>query len=174
MSSEASAIRLPSRAALPGWRDLLLLFVACSWGLPFLFTKMGLVGFDTTTFTFLRTASAAIVLNCFALVHARDNDSGPLRLRDHFAAVGLGLLGQAAFPYCFSLAMEATSSTNGGLIFGATPVSEAGQSPDSRTLTRSRPSGYREFYQEDSGTRRESISAARMRHSQLPARPQAM
>lgn len=115
-------MRLSSRAILPGWRDLLLLFVAVSWGLTFLFTKMGLASFDTTTFAFLRTAGAAIVLNCFALVHARGHGSARLRPRDHLAAVGLGLLGLAGFPYCFSQAMEVTSSTNGGLIFGATPV----------------------------------------------------
>jgi len=115
-------MRLPNGSMLPGWRDLLLLFVACSWGLTFMFTKMGLVSFDTLTFAFLRTASAAIVLNCFALVHARKWGSVRLRPRDHLAAVGLGLLGLAGFPYCFSLAMVSTSSANGGIIFGATPV----------------------------------------------------
>ena len=115
-------MRLPNGSILPGWRDLLLLFVACSWGLTFLFTKMGLVSFDTLTFAFLRTAIAAILLNCFALVHARTWGSVRLRPRDHLAAVGLGLLGLAGFPYCFSLAMESTSSANGGIIFGATPV----------------------------------------------------
>ena len=115
-------MRVPIQAISPEWRDLLLLFVAVSWGLTFLFTKMGLASFDTATFAFLRTAGAAIVLNGFALVHARRHGSARLRPREHLAAIGLGLLGLTGFPYCFSQAMEATSSTNGGLIFGATPV----------------------------------------------------
>ena len=50
-------MRLPNGSLLPGWHDVLLLFVACSWGLTFLFTKMGLVSFEALVFAFLRTAA---------------------------------------------------------------------------------------------------------------------
>lgn len=118
-------MRLPNGSMLPGWRDLLLILVACSWGLTYLFTTMGLVSFDTLTFAFLRTASAAIVLNCFALVHARESCRRPA---DHSRS--------GTDPTGYRPGLASRSQSRPG----------SGQTPDCRTLTEYRPSGYTEFY----------------------------
>ncbi len=103
-------------------QDALMLLVAIFWGLTFLFTKLGLKSFDPVTFATLRTISAAIALNILGVLHIRTKGACRFRIQDHILALFLGLLGMAFFPWTFSLAMQATSSANGGLIFGTTPV----------------------------------------------------
>ncbi len=102
--------------------DLPMFLVALFWGLTFLFTKLGLKSFDPVTFAALRTISAAIALNILGILHIRIKGVCRFSLKDHILAFALGLLGLAFFPWTFSLAMQSTSSANGGLIFGTTPV----------------------------------------------------
>ncbi len=102
--------------------DARMLLVILFWGLTFLFTKLGLESLDPLSFAHLRVASAVLALVLMAAINARHH--GPVRLdfNDHLLAAGLGLLGMACFPFCFSLAMNHTSAANAGLIFGTTPV----------------------------------------------------
>lgn len=110
---------------MPVWigpQDAVMFLVTLFWGLTFLFTKLGLRSLEPVPFAVVRTASAVAVLNLLAAFQAWQRGAGRLGWREHCFAVLAGLLGMACFPYCFSLAMELTSSANGGLIFGVTPV----------------------------------------------------
>jgi len=105
--------------------DARMLMVIHFWGLTFLFTKLGLKSLDPLSFAHLRVASAVLVLILMAAFNAGHHGPVRMNLRDHLLAVGLGLLGMACFPFCFSLAMNYTSAANAGLIFGTTPVAVA-------------------------------------------------
>ncbi|MFO7930334.1 MAG: DMT family transporter [Thermodesulfobacteriota bacterium] len=105
--------------------DARMLMVIHLWGFTFLFTKLGLKSLDPLSFANLRVASAALAL--FLMVSFTQGSHWRLGMnfRDHLLACGLGLLGMACFPFCFSLAMKYTSAANAGLIFGTTPVAVA-------------------------------------------------
>ena len=105
--------------------DARMLLVIHFWGLTFLFTKLGLESLDPLSFAHLRIASAVLALVLMAALNARQHGAVCLDFNDHLLAAGLGLLGMACFPFCFSLAMNHTSAANAGLIFGATPVAVA-------------------------------------------------
>lgn len=105
--------------------DINMFLVIHFWGLTFLFTKLGLKSLDPLSFANLRMASAALVLMIMAAFTAGHHKQVRMDFREHLLAVGLGLLGMACFPFCFSLAMNYTSAANAGLIFGTTPVAVA-------------------------------------------------
>ncbi|MFP4193852.1 MAG: DMT family transporter [Desulfobacterales bacterium] len=106
--------------------DVLMLMVVCFWGLTFLFTKLGLKSMDPLSFASLRVASASLILVAAWVFASTGSRNKPrMNLREHLFAAGLGFLGMASFPFCFSLAMNYTSAVNAGLIFGTTPVTVA-------------------------------------------------
>ncbi|MFW6080992.1 MAG: DMT family transporter, partial [Desulfosalsimonas sp.] len=105
--------------------DSRMLMVIHLWGFTFLFTKLGLKSLDPLSFANLRVASAALALVMMAALTQRPRWKSRMNFREHLLALGLGLLGMACFPFCFSLAMNYTSAANAGLIFGATPVAVA-------------------------------------------------
>jgi len=105
-----------------GPQDAVMFMVTLFWGLTFFFTKLGLRSLDPLPFAVLRTGSAVVLLNGLAAFQAWRGGASRLAWPDHLFAVVAGLLGMACFPFCFSLAMGWTSSANGGLIFGTTPV----------------------------------------------------
>ena len=109
-------------------QDGLLLFVVVSWGMTFLFTKLGLHSFPVLYFAALRTFAAAATLTVCAGLLLRHRPHSRLSTGDHVLALVLGGLGMGCFPYVFSLAMTQTSAANAGLIFGVTPVAVGGMS----------------------------------------------
>ncbi|ACV68560.1 DMT family transporter [Desulfohalobium retbaense] len=109
-------------------QDGLLLFVVVSWGMTFLFTKLGLPSFPVLNFAAMRTFAAAGTLTVCAGILLRHRPHSRLTRGDHVLALLLGGLGMGCFPYVFSLAMSQTSAANAGLIFGATPVAVGGMS----------------------------------------------
>ncbi|MFP4158624.1 MAG: DMT family transporter [Desulfobacterales bacterium] len=105
--------------------DARMLMVIHLWGFTFLFTKLGLKSLDPLSFANLRVASAALALVLMVSLTQGSHCRLRMNFAEHLLACGLGLLGMACFPFCFSLAMNHTSAANAGLIFGATPVAVA-------------------------------------------------
>ncbi|MFW5931364.1 MAG: DMT family transporter, partial [Desulfosalsimonas sp.] len=105
--------------------DARMLMVIHLWGFTFLFTKLGLKSLDPLSFANLRVASAALALILMVSLTQGSHCRLRMNFTEHLLACGLGLLGMACFPFCFSLAMNHTSAANAGLIFGATPVAVA-------------------------------------------------
>lgn len=105
--------------------DLQMSLVIYFWGMTFFFTKLGLKSLDPLSFALLRVASAVLVLVLVAWVDTRYHGPVNMTFRDHLLAFALGFIGMACFPFCFSLAMNYTSTANAGLIFGTTPVAVA-------------------------------------------------
>ena len=103
--------------------DLLLLLLACVWGINFSVIKGAISGpdapFSPIAFNAIRFVVAAITL--LAMLW-RAGDALPASPRDWLAIFGLGLLGNSLYQVLFIAGLNRTSPASSSLIVATTPV----------------------------------------------------
>lgn len=105
-----------------GITDLLLIWVACLWGLHPLFIKMGIGYLPMAIFNPLRMAVAAITA---LVILWGSKEYQKMSFKDFAKVMGLGICGFFFYQYCFGMGSTMTTSGNVSFIFALVPVSIA-------------------------------------------------
>ena len=123
------ALSTPSTAAAPSvapralsLSDLALVLVVVIWGTNYTVVKEALGSFPPLAFMALRFGLAAVAMA--VVLHTREGWK-PLPRATLLKLVGLGLVGNTLYQFCFIMGLAHTTAANSGMLVAGTPVMTA-------------------------------------------------
>jgi drug/metabolite transporter (DMT)-like permease len=102
--------------------DLALVFVVIVWGTNYTVVKEALGSFPPLAFMALRFGLAAVAMA--VVLHTREGWK-PLPRATLLKLVGLGLVGNTLYQFCFIMGLAHTTAANSGMLVAGTPVMTA-------------------------------------------------
>jgi drug/metabolite transporter (DMT)-like permease len=117
--STSSTVASPAAPRALSLSDLALVLVVIIWGTNYTVVKEALGSFPPLAFMALRFGLAAVAMA--VVLHTREGWK-PLPRATLLKLVGLGLVGNTLYQFCFIMGLAHTTAANSGMLAAGTPV----------------------------------------------------